>query len=99
MSEREKQFAEDCESNENVGFYFKMPHWFTIKTPIGDYNPDWALIFKNEKKLYFVAETKGSLDRADLRIGEELKIKCGEAHFKEFDNVEYKVVTKLEELV
>ena len=99
MSERELQFAKDCESNENVGFYFKLPHWFKIKTPIGDYNPDWALVFKNEKKLYFVAETKGSLEKADLRVGEGLKIKCGKAHFKEFEGIEYKTVTKVSELI
>ncbi|MFH2069642.1 MAG: DEAD/DEAH box helicase family protein [Elusimicrobiota bacterium] len=99
MSERELQFAKDCESNENVGFYFKLPHWFTIKTPIGDYNPDWALIFKNEKKLYFIAETKATQDVTQLRGSERLKIQCGKSHFKEFEDVEYKVVTKLEELL
>ncbi|HAX62293.1 MAG TPA: DEAD/DEAH box helicase [Elusimicrobia bacterium] len=99
MSGRELQFAKDCETNENVVFYFKLPRWFRVKTPIGDYNPDWALVFKNEKKLYFVAETKGSLDKADLRAGEGLKIKCGQAHFKEFKDVEYKTVTKVSELI
>src|SRR3989339_181601 len=99
MSEREFQFAKDCESNENVGFYFKLPHWFRIKTPIGDYNPDWALVFKNEKKLYFVAETKATQDVTQLRGSEKMKIQCGKSHFKEFEDVEYKVVTKLEELL
>ncbi|MEK7448858.1 MAG: DEAD/DEAH box helicase family protein, partial [Planctomycetota bacterium] len=99
LSEPEKQFAEDCESNENVEFYIKLPRWFTIKTPIGDYNPDWALIFKNEKKLYFVAETKSTDREFNLRESEGLKIKCGKSHFKEFEDVEYKVVSKVSELI
>ena len=99
MSGPEKQFARDCESNENIEFYIKLPRWFTIKTPIGEYNPDWALILKNEKKLYFVAETKSTIREFNLRGSEELKIKCGKSHFREFDDVEYKVVTKVSELI
>ncbi|MEK7309217.1 MAG: DEAD/DEAH box helicase family protein [Planctomycetota bacterium] len=99
MSGPETQFAKDCESNENIEFYIKLPRWFKIKTPIGEYNPDWALIFKNEKKLYFVAETKSEVREFNLRGSEELKIKCGKSHFKEFDDVEYKVVTKVSELI
>ncbi len=60
------------------------------KTPIGTYNPDWALIFRDEKKIYFVAETKSTADLTKLRDEERLKIKCGKAHFDEFENVEYK---------
>lgn len=99
MSGIEKKFAEDCENTENVEFFFKLPRGFKIKTPLGDYTPDWALIFKNEKRLYFVAETKGSLDKIDLRAGENLKIKCGAAHFKELPGVTFKPATKLEELM
>ena len=54
----EEQFARDCENDDQVEFFSKLPDWFKIQTPIGSYNPDWALIFKNDKKLYFVAETK-----------------------------------------
>ena len=99
MSEPEKNFARDCEANENVEFYIKLPRWFVIKTPIGDYTPDWALIFKNEKKLYFVAETKSEAREFNLRGSEELKIKCGKSHFKEFPDVEYKVVTRVLDLI
>lgn len=99
MSEPEKQFARDCETNENVEFYIKLPRWFKIKTPIGEYNPDWALIFKNEKKLYFVAETKSKVREFNLRESEGLKIKCGKSHFKEFNDVEYKVVTRVSDLI
>ncbi len=97
-SEVEYQFAKDCESSENIEFYFKLPNWFTIQTPIGKYNPDWALIFKDERKIYFVAETKSTLDQYELRKKETLKIKCGKAHFNEFDDVEYKQVTKVVDL-
>jgi len=99
MSEPERKFAEDCDSNANIEFFIKLPRWFEIKTPIGPYTPDWALIFKDDKKLYFVAETKGSLDSSSLRIGEALKVKCGEKHFAEFPDITYKKVTKVSELL
>lgn len=92
MSDIERKFAEDCENNDNVEFFIKLPDWFTIKTPIGDYNPDWALIYKNENRIYFVAETKSTLDTAKLRPQEAMKIKCGKAHFKEFPEVKFKHV-------
>ena len=98
LSGPEEQFAKDCDTREDVEFYIKLPNWFRIQTPIGDYIPDWALVFKGEKKLYFVAETKSNLDPADLRQVENNKIKCGHAHFKEFEGVEYKVVRNVGEL-
>ncbi|MFH1052255.1 MAG: DEAD/DEAH box helicase family protein [bacterium] len=94
----EYQFAQDCETREDIEFYFKLPNWFTIETPIGSYNPDWALIFKNEKKIYFVAETKSTTDEHLLREEEKNKIKCGKAHFKEFEDVKFKQVTVVSEL-
>lgn len=99
QSDVEKEFSNDCESNENIEFYIKLPRWFTINTPIGTYNPDWALIYKDENKIYFVAETKGSLADEDLRKKEAMKIKCGEKHFEEFADVEFKKVSKVSELV
>jgi type III restriction enzyme len=84
----ENQFAKDCESSENIEFYFKLPFWFRINTPIGTYNPDWAIVFKGEKKIYFVAETKG--EGQELRLSEEMKITCGKAHFEQFDDVTFK---------
>jgi len=92
----EYQFAKECESRDDIDFYFKLPFWFKIKTPIGNYNPDWALIKKNEKTVYFVAETKSP--GQELRISEKRKIKCGHAHFKEFDGVEYRQVATVGEL-
>jgi len=97
-SEVEKKFAEQCETNERVEFYIKLPNWFVINTPIGTYNPDWALIFKNDKKIYFVAETKFSLDPMKRYSYENYKIKCGEKHFREFDGVVYQTTKELKDL-
>ena len=99
----ESQFAKDCESSDQIKFYFKLPNWFKIPTPIGTYNPDWAIVFEDDTKIYFVAETKSSgTDHVDLRkltLDEQMKIKCGEAHFNEFENIEYKVVSKVSQLI
>ncbi|MBI5674224.1 MAG: DEAD/DEAH box helicase family protein [Nitrospirae bacterium] len=84
----ENKFAKDCESSENIEFYFKLPFWFRINTPVGTYNPDWAIVFKGEKKIYFVAETKG--EGQELRPSERMKIDCGKAHFEKFDDVKFK---------
>lgn len=99
----ESRFAQDCETSEQVKFYFKLPNWFKIPTPIGNYNPDWALVFEDDNKIYFVAETKDTgtprVDVSKLHPDEQLKIKCGEAHFKEFDGLKYDVVSKVGELI
>lgn len=83
-SEVESSFAQAMEKNARVKVYAKLPDWFTIDTPLGTYNPDWAVFIEknNEEKLYFVFETKGSIISEDLRAKEEAKIKCGEKHFK-----------------
>jgi len=99
----ENQFAKDCETSEQIKFYFKLPNWFKIPTPIGNYNPDWAVVFEDDKKIYFVAETKDTgtpeVDISKLNPSEQLKIKCGRAHFDEFDGMEYQVVNKVAGLV
>lgn len=84
----EKTFAEDLEKNEAVKVYAKLPSWFKIPTPLGTYNPDWAVVVDDEgqEKLYFVVETKGSTWWGDLRHIEGAKIKCGERHFEEVAN-------------
>lgn len=81
----EKTFAEDLEKNEKVKVYAKLPAWFKVPTPLGTYNPDWAVVVEDngEEKLYFVVETKGSTWWDDLRHSEGAKIKCGEKHFDE----------------
>ncbi|MCD4812117.1 DEAD/DEAH box helicase family protein [bacterium] len=92
----EYDFAKECESRDDIEFYFKLPFWFKIKTPIGSYNPDWALIKKNEKTVYFVAETKSA--GQELKTSEKRKIKCGQAHFNEFKDVKYRQVATVGEL-
>lgn len=81
----EKTFAEDLEKNEKVKVYAKLPAWFKVPTPLGTYNPDWAVVVddEGEEKFYFVVETKSSTWWDDLRHLEGAKIKCGEKHFEE----------------
>jgi len=100
----ERSFAQACEDNEDVLFYIKLPRWFKIDTPVGAYNPDWALAYRNDTTLYFVAETKktGTSDHVQrdlLRPIEDLRIECGKRHFKNTEQVQFKVVSILEDLV
>lgn len=83
----EREFAQACERDQNVKFYIKLPTEFKIKTPLGTYNPDWALSLEQEgkEKLYFIVETKGSTAAEDLRPTELAKIRCGEKHFAAID--------------
>ncbi len=92
----EEAFAKDLESREDVKFYFKLPRWFKIETPLGSYNPDWAIVFENDMRVFFVAETK---KEGEIRESEEMKITCGQAHFKVLDGVLFKRVEKLEEIL
>jgi type III restriction enzyme len=84
QSDTERTFADDLEKNEAIKLYAKLPSWFKIPTPLGPYNPDWAvLVEKNgDERLYLVVETKSSLFADDLRDKESKKIECGKAHFK-----------------
>jgi type III restriction enzyme len=96
-SEVEKQFASDLDSNVNVKLFVKLPSWFKINTPIGTYNPDWAFVTEREEKLYFVRETKSTLDSEERRTRENQKIACGRKHFGSL-GVDYDVVTSLAEV-
>jgi type III restriction enzyme len=71
------------EMNQAIKVYAKLPGWFKVPTPLGTYNPDWAVLVQDSEgeRLYFVVETKSSLFTDDLRDRESAKIKCGEAHF------------------
>lgn len=92
----EKPFAVALDNDPDVKMFFKLPDRFKIDTPIGTYNPDWAVYLdKNgEEKLYFVLETKGSTSMMDLRTKEQLKIRCGKEHFKALEeDVELRVAT------
>ena len=83
-SDTEGTFAKDLEKNTGIKVYAKLPGWFTVPTPLGTYNPDWAVLVATEdgERLYFVVETKAGLWTEDLRGTEDAKIRCGEAHFK-----------------
>jgi len=83
-STTERDFALALEHNDAVKVYAKLPGWFRIPTPLGSYNPDWAILVEQDdaERLYFVVETKGSLFNDDLRPIEQAKIDCGNAHFK-----------------
>jgi len=96
----EREFTAECEKRDDVKFYFKLPFWFKIETPLGTYNPDWAIVFENDKRIYFVAETKGTTRLDDLTPNEQDKIKCGRKHFENFKDVEFKApVTKLSDVI
>ena len=91
------------DKSEEVAVYVKLPSGFYINTPVGTYNPDWAIAFNQDKvkHIYFVAETKGDLSSMQLRKVEELKIHCAKEHFKEISNntVKYEVVDSYDALL
>lgn len=99
----EMDFAKALEIESDVVVYTKLPGGFYINTPVGHYNPDWAIVFKEGsdiKHIYFVAETKGSLSESQLRESEKSKIECARRHFNTIadSSVSYGVVTKYSEL-
>ena len=83
-SDTEARFADQLEMNTAIKVYAKLPGWFTVPTPLGSYNPDWAVLVEKDgsERLYFVVETKSGLYLDDLRDKERAKIKCGKAHFE-----------------
>jgi type III restriction enzyme len=83
-SDTERSFADQLENNSSIKVYAKLPGWFTVPTPLGSYNPDWAVLVEKEgaEQLYFVVETKSSLFIDDLRDKESAKTNCGKAHFR-----------------
>lgn len=101
-SKNEREFAKRLESGE-VTVYAKLPNGFKIPTPVGNYNPDWAIVFDNPsfKYIYFIAETKGSMDSLELRDVEKAKIECAKKHFACISNneVKYDVVDSYDSLI
>lgn len=101
-SKNEQKFAKDLESGE-VTVYAKLPNGFKIPTPVGNYNPDWAIVLDNNdfKYIYFIAETKGSMSTTELRGVEKAKIECAKKHFQAIckDNVKYDVVDSYQSLI
>lgn len=101
----ERDFASQLEMNSTIKVYAKLPSWFKVPTPLGTYNPDWAVLIEQDgaERLYFVVETKSSLFTDDLRDKESAKIECGKAHFKALsvgeNPAQYLVATKFEDLL
>lgn len=102
-STNERTFASELDINNDVAVYVKLPDGFYISTPVGHYNPDWAIAFYegSVKHIYFVAETKGSMNSMQLRLIEESKIHCAREHFKAISNGEviYDVIDSYKSLL
>lgn len=104
-SDTERDFASQLEMNNAIKVYAKLPGWFRVPTPLGSYNPDWAVLVEQDggERLYFVVETKSSLFTDDLRDKESAKIKCGKAHFQALtvgeNPARYVVATKFDDLI
>jgi type III restriction enzyme len=105
-SEIERAFVDGLEHREDVKLYVKLPGWFTVPTPVGEYNPDWAIVLEprdefgkptGEELLYLVRETKDTTNLAELRIDVARKIRCGEKHFEAL-KVSFNVVKNAQEV-
>ncbi len=103
-SQVERDFVKGLEEREDVRLYVKLPDWFKVPTPIGNYNPDWAIVMEDPEDpegelLYLVSETKGSLDTSKLQYTHERrKIECGRRHFEGALKVPYRVMTSVGDL-
>jgi type III restriction enzyme len=94
----EEEVAKLLDSDKKVKFFCKLPRWFKVATPLGDYNPDWAVVVEDTYKLYLVRETKSTLERDKRRESENKKIDCGKAHFKAL-GVNFKDATTIHEVL
>jgi type III restriction enzyme len=92
----EKKFAEDLETMKNIKYFIKLPSWFKVPTPIGNYNPDWAILKKNGEIVYMIRETKSTRDKLKLRLPETDKIVCGQRHFEAI-GVNYDLAISIED--
>nr|WP_271140381.1 DEAD/DEAH box helicase family protein [Brevibacillus thermoruber] len=102
-SKIERAFAKELDVSNEVRVYAKLPRGFFIPTPMGNYNPDWAIVFKegDVKHIYFIAETKGSMESLELREVEKAKIECARKHFAKLNTgqLKYDVVNSYEKLL
>ena len=96
-SEIEKEFAQKLDSRTDIKLFVKLPGWFEIDTPVGKYNPDWAIVRHDDDTLYLVRETKSTKDFLKLRTSEADKVRCGQKHFETL-GVPFKVVVSHEEV-
>lgn len=93
-SEVERRFARDLDNNSAVKFFIKLPSWFKVDTPVGEYNPDWAIVYEADQRVYLVRETKGTLDPNRRRRDENIKVACAKQHFDAI-GVDYAVATSV----
>ena len=105
QSETEKRFVEKLKKRKDVRLFVKLPAWFKVATPVGQYNPDWGLVMDQADAfgdtgplLYLVRETKSTTVASELRGTENQKNHCGERHFVGALNVDYRVITSAEDL-
>ncbi len=106
-SATERAFVDRLEQRQDVRLYVKLPDWFKVPTPVGEYNPDWAIVLEEREShgdatgliCYLIRETKSTLDRDELRPDERRKIECGERHFRDALGLDYKVATRAERLL
>lgn len=96
-SEVELRFARDLDASDDVKLFVKLPSWFKIDTPIGTYNPDWAIVKGNETVVYLVRETKSTKSFLKLRTSESDKVRCGKAHFEEL-GISFAVATSFQDI-
>ncbi len=96
-SEIEREFAKQLDDREDIKLFVKLPGWFEIDTPVGKYNPDWAILKHDGQALYLVRETKGTRDFLKLRTSEADKVRCGQKHFETI-GVPFAVVTSADEV-
>jgi len=96
-SDTERKFAEAMRGRTDIKLFIKLPDWFKVETPIGTYNPDWAIVKQEDSKVYLVRETKATKDQFALRGAEWEKIRCGKAHFDAL-GVDFKHVTSATEV-
>jgi type III restriction enzyme len=96
-SDIEREFAKKPDQREDIKLFVKLPGWFEVETPVGKYNPDWAIIKHYNETIYLVRETKGTKNFEKLRITEAEKIRCGRKHFNSL-GVDFDVVTSAAEI-
>ena len=84
-SDVEREFARQLDQRVDIKLFVKLPGWFQIDTPVGKYNPDWAVVKEGDETLYLVRETKGTSDFLQLRNSEADKVRCGKKHFEALD--------------
>ena len=96
--EIEREFAKKLDQRDDIRLFVKLPDWFKVETPVGTYNPDWAIVKQQDETVYLVRETKGTKNFLKLRTAEADKVRCGERHFEAL-GVSFAVVTSADEVV